>query len=188
MKNWTTALLTLLTIYTFAQQKNTISAIIKSGVYNEIGLSFEHQKDKKIFNLNNSQIFNLTRTELVLFNANIPTISVKGSGFIGEFGYRLFFNKQKFNRWYVQNSVSAGYINFDDTYNYGICRYNYTGTFSFVSIIQPEIGFKACIGRFCVDTAIGYQWNIELKSQGEFNNQIVDNTFIKAGIKVGYMF
>ena len=188
MKILITAIISLITFLIFAQPKNTISALIKSGVYNEFGLSFEQHKEKKIFNLNNSQIFNLTRTQFVLFNTNIPTISVQGSGFIAEFGYKLFFNKQKFNKWYVQNSISSGYVNFDDTFNYDIYKYNFKGVFSFVSIIQPEIGYKINVGRFSIDPAIGWQWNIELKSQGEFNNQIVDNTFIKAGIKVGYQF
>jgi hypothetical protein len=182
------AFFTVLTANTFAQSKNTISGFLNSGISDQIGVSYEMQKEKKILGLNVSQVVNLTKGYIDLYYVDYPELKEFGKGFIGEFGYKVFLNKEKFSRWYIQNSVSAGYIKFNGSFYFRELKYNYDKTFSYFSIFQPDIGYKINIWRFSIDPSIGWQWNIELKSQGNFDNKIIDNTFVKVGLKIGYSF
>jgi hypothetical protein len=182
------ALFLMLSISVLAQRKNTVSGFVNSGLGDQIGLSYELQKKNKFLGFNTSQVINLTQGYIELYYIDYPELKEFGKGFIGEFGYKVFFNKERFDRWYIQNSVSAGYIKFKGSNYFNNQKYDYNSTFSYFSIFQPEIGFKINIWRFSIDPSIGWQWNIELKSPNGFDNKIVDNTFLKVGLKAGYSF
>jgi hypothetical protein len=188
MKKIILALFIMLTVSVFAQRKNTISGFLNSGFGDQIGISYELQKETKFLGLNTSQVINLTKGYIDLYYINYPELREFGSGFIGEFGYKVFFNKDRFSRWYIQNSVSTGYIKFKGSNYFKNEKYDYDSTFSYFSIFQPEIGYRINIWKFSIDPAIGWQWNIELKSQGGLDNKTIDNTFVKVGLKVGYSF
>ncbi len=184
------ALILVLIIFSFsifAQRKHTISGLLNSGLGDQIGLSYELQKETKFFGMNTSQIINLTIGYIDLYYIAFPEIIENGKGIVGQYGYRFYLNKQKTTRWYVQNSVSAGYIVFKGSNVFKNRTYNYDYSFSFISLFQPEVGHKFVLGRFSIDPAIGWQWNIELNKNGSANDA-VDNTFVKVAVKVGYSF
>ena len=160
------------------EDKFTVSLGLRTSEPNLFSITVENKNVNKASGFNTSTIF----------SAGIGSISVSnvfetydGSGFVVEYGSKMFLKKEKWSGWYTQSGIEGGTIKFSDT--------NYTGKYSYFSFFNPDLGFKWQVSKgFSIDPSIGCMWKIEWKGKGDVDNNIYTNFVPKIGLKIGYSF
>ena len=177
--------LALLPLLSFSQTKpkHTISAFAVGSEPGQIGLSYEHMRDKKEMGYNVSSILNLSAGAIILENDLGKDIT--GTGVVVDLGNRTYLKKESWSKFYIDNYLTYGNIKFDEEVAPGI---KYTGTYSYWSIVNPAIGYKYIIGGFSIDPSVGFNWKWEVKGKGDVDNTSIDNFAVKFGLRVGYSF
>lgn len=171
----------------FAQEEvkppATISVSLGAANTQNIGIQLETGKDK-LFNLNSSSIIRLAYGTITKESGNIFIDDFVGKGIVVAFGQRFYFSKEKYNGLYFQNEAEFSSIKFKEN----VDGLKFEGTYSYFSLVSPQIGYKIKLGNFSIDPSIGFQWVIEYKGKGDLDNKNFDNTAFKAGLQVGYSF
>lgn len=160
------------------EDKFTVSLGLRASEPNLFSITLENKNVNKTSGFNTSTIY----------SAGIGSISVSnvfetydGSGFVVEYGTKMFLKKEKWSGWYTQSGIESGTIKFSDT--------NYTGKYSYFSFFNPDLGFKWQVSKgFSIDPSIGCIWKIEWKGKGDVDNNIYTNFVPKIGLKIGYSF
>lgn len=178
----------------FAQEKETVKEEVigqkwtVSGNYNysdpsQFGASIEYKSKHKSSDRNTSTLLNLSGATI---NYDNDFVDIDGDGFVVELGSRTYVEKGKWDGFYGENFISYGNIKFDeDIAGLG----NFDGTYSYWSIINPNIGYKFIIGKgLSIDPSIGANWKWEVRGKGDVDNKYIDNFVFRAGIKIGYNF
>ncbi|MBA9073980.1 hypothetical protein GGR22_002147 [Flavobacterium gossypii] len=163
--------------------KLTLSANFNYSDPMQYGLSLEYKKKHKEGERNSSHLLNISAASL---NYDNDVVDIDGNGFVIELGSRTYVEKGKWDGFYAENFISYGNVKFDeDVAGLG----NFDGTYSYWSIINPNVGYKFMIGKnFSIDPSIGANWKWEVKGKGDVDNKNIDNFVFRAGIKIGYSF
>lgn len=148
----------------------------KVGISYEAAVNSRGNSNKRSFYIDAS--FGATSIDFV----GIP--SIDGNGIVVGIGYRTYWNKEQYKGFYGQGGIESGDIKFDENTPIG----KFEGKYRYISFFNPSIGYKAKLGNFSIDPSIGFQWNIEVKGKGDFDNRYIDNTSLKLGLKIGYTF
>lgn len=164
-----------------SQSQRTISIHGAADFVGKVGLSYEvSTKSKADFKKSIYADFSYGATSIDF--VGIP--SIDGNGFVFGIGTRVYWNKEDYKGFYTHSGIESGDIKFDQYTPIG----RFEGKYRYISFFNPSIGYKAKLGKFSIDPSIGFQWNIEIKGKGDFDNKFVDNTSLKLGLKVGYSF
>jgi hypothetical protein len=151
--------------------KVTLSANFLYSDPSQFGLSMEFKGKAKDSGRNKSGILNVSAGSMEYKN-------ITGSGFVIELGNRVY--DEGWDGFYGENFISYGNIKFNEN--------GQEGTYSYWSIINPNIGYKVNLGaNFSLDPSIGCNWKWEVKGKG-IENKEIDNFVFRAGIKLGYSF
>lgn len=111
--------------------------------------------------------------------------STIGTGFELGYGNRSYLQKGKESKgFYFENFLTYGKIDFDGNY----ITNQISGTYSYWSLFNSNIGYKARAGNFVFEPAIGGQWNWEVKGKGQVDNKNIDNLFFRGSFKIAYTF
>ena len=163
------------------KKERTLSVMDVVSDINSFGLSYESNAGKHwIFkNLKSTDILNVFLTYGVLTNG---FIDIPGNGWGVEVGTRTYLKKEVTKGFYYQNS-----------FNYSNLRFNANGvdgTYSYVSLINPDFGYKVKIAKVVnFELNAGFMWRWEmLKGQGNLDNKMFDNLVPKLGVKLGWIF
>ncbi len=165
------------------KREATVSLNVNLSNPSQFGISGELQILKEKDGRNRSWVFNLSGAAMKIDVGSSPDFT--GTGFVIESGSRTYLKKESWNSWYVENFLSYGSIKFDETIVPGL---QYEGTYSYFSMINPNVGYKINFGQFSLDPSIGFNWKWEFKGQGDVDNKYVDNFVPRVGMKLGYRF
>ena len=183
----------LLPMVTFAQEETskkveakkeaTISLFANASEPAQFGISVELQLEASEKEYNNSSIFQLSfgSMEIEAFR------NFTGTGFVIDSGIRTYWEKDSWSGFYTENLISYGNIKFDEPMVTGVAD-QFIGTYSYLSLINPNLGYKINIGKFSLDPFVGFNWKWEFKGKGDFDNNITDNFVPRVGAKLGYRF
>ena len=164
--------------------ERTLSVSLGAANTQNIGLQVEATSADKIFKLNSSSTVRLTYG-VIYKESGIPfTSDFVGQGIVVAIGKKLYFNREKWSGFYIQNEAEFASIKFKEN----IDGYQFEGTYSYISLISPTVGYKIRMGNFSIDPMVGFQWVIEKKGKGVVDNKEFDNTAFKAGLQIGYTF
>lgn len=148
----------------------------------QFGLSLEYKNKKQEHERNTSKILNLSGAKMD-YESNL--VDIDGDGFVIELGSRTYIEKGKWDGFYGENFISYGSVKFEE--NLGALG-NFDGTYSYWSIINPNVGYRLMAGPVSFDASIGANWKWEVRGKGDIDNKNVDNFVFRAGIKIGYTF
>jgi hypothetical protein len=148
----------------------------------QFGLSLEYKNKKQEHERNTSKILNLSGAKMN-YDSNI--VDIDGDGFVIELGSRTYIEKGKWDGFYGENFISYGNVKFDENLG-GLGEFD--GTYSYWSIINPNVGYRLMAGPVSFDASVGANWKWEVKGKGDIDNKYVDNFVFRAGIKIGYTF
>lgn len=178
----------------FAQEKETVKDSVPthrftlsgSSIFSDpsqAGLNIEYKSKHKSNGRNTSSVLNLS---VGIMNFDNDLADIDGNGFVIELGNRTYIEKGKWDGFYGENFISYGNVKFDETVA-GVGKFE--GTYSYWSIINPNVGYKFMIGKnVSIDPFIGANWKWEVKGKGDVDNKYVDNFVFRAGLKIGYTF
>ncbi len=126
-------------------------------------------------------------------NTRIGDIS--GNGFVIEVGARMYHEKNgRKTGLFAENLLAYGSIEFDknntsDPYDPNVTNNPFKGTYSYVSVFNPNAGYKFIRSKsFVFEASIGANWKWELDAKGEVDNADFFNVLFRVGAKVGYRF
>lgn len=161
------------------EEKGTITLLSSASHGSNLQVGFELPIEKgRVFGLKYSTIIQLG------YSQNTKTLpglyDIQGNAFIGSYGVKLYLNKNKVWGWNIQNSIEAATYKYDDP--------NYSGKYSYVSLVNPEIGYKVKMKNFVLEPQLGFSWAYELDDKGDVNNDDFDDVMPKLGLRAGYMF
>lgn len=160
------------------EQKRTISVGFRLSEPDLLAVTLEVKQSEKTFGLNTSNVYVIGIGMVSVTNGYEI---VKGSGFVFEFGSKLFLKKESWKGFYFENAVAGGSVNFSAS--------NYSGKYSYFSFFNPDLGFKWQVSKgFSIDPSVGCMWKIEFKGTGDVDNKIYTNFVPKIGLKIGYSF
>jgi hypothetical protein len=114
-------------------------------------------------------------------------VQFTGAGFVLDLGGRTYWKKGSTNGIYTENFWSYGNIKFDEPQILPL-QSKFNGTYSYFSMINPNLGYKINVGNFSLDPSLGFNWKWEFKGKGDFDNNLTDNFVFRVGAKVGYRF
>ncbi len=165
--------------------KVTISAF---GIISEpaqAGISFEREvKSTRFDGALHSFLVNIGAGFMSYNNTAIGDVS--GEGFVIEAGARIYHDKNgRKSGLFAENLLSYGNIKFDEKNGDG----NFKGTYSYVSLLNPNAGYKFIRSNsFVFEASIGANWKWELDPTGVVDNADFFNVLFRIGAKVGYRF
>lgn len=203
MKRITLLLSTLFAVcFANAQEENPkIDALyleLSGSVGGNIGLTYEYTKkdggNSALFpSLKESLIIKAHYSVSTLESNNIYVKDVDGKGWGAEIGSRMYFNKNDYKGFYFGNYITGGTIEFDENNIYDTSVFGgdgkFYGTYRYISLFSPEIGFKFLIANtVAINLHVGTSWLIEFKGKGDVDNKSFDNWVPRAGIAIGYNF
>ncbi|MEZ0006654.1 hypothetical protein ABH942_002031 [Flavobacterium sp. 28YEA47A] len=167
------------------EPKLTLSFYSISSDPAQFGLSAEYKSKHLSGNRNSSYLLNISAAALD-YNNNIANFN--GFGVVVDLGSRTYVKKGKWNGFYAENFISYGNLEFSSFFGESGTTY-FEGTYSYWSIINPNVGYKFMIGEnFCIDPSIGANWKWEVKGKGDIDNKNINNLVIRAGVKIGFIF
>lgn len=167
----------------FSQEKETLSIHLDADFVGKLGFTYEIPLPAKD-SINNKSFYVAASFSAATLETVLGYPDIDGTGTTAEIGFRTYWSKKKYNGWYNQGGLEYGSIKFDQN----IMGERFNGKYRYISFFNPSIGYKAKLGKFSIDPSVGFQWNIEIKGKGDFDNNYVDNTSLKLGLKVGYSF
>lgn len=183
----------ILPIVTFAQEESatkveakkerTLSLFTNASQPAQLGISFEEQFEPSENGYNSSSIFQLSIGTMTVDNFDTFT----GIGFIADSGFRAYLKKASWSGFYAENFFTYGRIKFDTPMIIGL-QDQFIGTYTYMSLINPNLGYKINLGKFSIDPSIGFNWKWEFKGKGDFQNSLADNFVPRIGVKAGYRF
>ena len=111
---------------------------------------------------------------------------IEGEGFVIQVGARMYHDKNgRKTGLFAENLLEYGNLKFDKKNSGG----DFTGTYSYVSLFNPNAGYKFIRSKsFVFEASIGANWKWELDAKGEVNNADFFNVLFRVGAKVGYRF
>lgn len=166
----------------------TVSAFGAFPEMNQLGVSIEFLGAKK-------ETTSTVHKNITLFESNIFQVAYgmmnyevegedsDGHGFTIDLGSRHYWGAEN-NGFYTSSFLSYGNIKFEETFVGG----KVDGTYSYISLLNPEIGYKINMGNFSIDPFAGIMWKIEIKGKGFIDNRHVDEWTPRVGIRAGYQF
>jgi hypothetical protein len=183
----------LLPTMIFAQQENdstkvanfekfTLSVALSVSEPATFGLSVE-RFDKIEKGFNSCLIANISFGAMTVNTFD----EVTGTGFVIDSGKRQYLKKGKVDGFYSENFLTYGRIKFDQEMIAGV-QDQFVGTYSYWSLINPNIGYKLNAGKFSIDGFAGFNWKWEVRGKGDFDNNLTENFVARVGIKAGYRF
>jgi len=165
--------------------KVTISAF---GIVSEpaqVGISFEREVKSTRFDGGlHSFLVNVGAGFMSYNNTRIGDIS--GEGVVVEVGARIYHDKKgRKTGLFAENLLSYGNVKFNEANSDG----DFKGTYSYVSLINPNAGYKFIRSKsFVFEASIGANWKWELDPSGDVDNADFFNVLFRVGAKVGYRF
>jgi hypothetical protein len=163
-------------------EKYTLSANLNVSEPVTFGLSFERY-DKPEKGFNSSWILNVSFGAMTVD----PFQEITGTGFVIDSGRRNYLQKGKTFGFYTENFLTYGRIKFDQKM-LPLIQDQFIGTYSYWSLINPNIGYKLNVGKFSIDGFAGFNWKWEVKGKGDFDNNLTENFVTRVGLKAGYRF
>ena len=162
----------------------TLSVELAASLGGNIGLSYEDSpKQNKYFK-------GLTTTKVAriyYIGDNLESDSafiddIPGNGIGISLGQRNYFNETA-KGFYFGGNFGTESIKYKES------KYNFEGTYTYITLFSPEIGYKFLIAKkIAVNFHAGTSWLIEYKGKGDIDNKDFDNWIFRAGLSVGYAF
>ena len=162
------------------EARTTVSAFVLASEPGQYGISFEDEKEGGM----QSGLFNLAYGSMTYKNTVLGDLT--GNGFVIELGARRYHRKRGVKTGlYAENFISYGAIKFDES----TPTEKFEGTYSYWSLINPNIGYKLIISdHFVIEPSVGANWKWEVRGKGDVDNKDFFNIVLRAGVKVGYRF
>lgn len=144
------------------------------------------QMESELTKIENSSLFfkiNAFNYYMTYVNNTVKK-DITGETFGLAFGSRTYTSKTKNLRgFYYAGGIKYQQTKFKDNL--------YSGRYSYLSFLTPEIGYKFGIGkqkRFSIELNTGVEWVIEIAGGGDVDNKDFDNWKWGLGLSVGYSF
>jgi hypothetical protein len=166
-----------------AKKEVTVSLFLNASEPAQFGVSVEREWERSEKGFHVSSIYQISfgTMEVEAFR------NFTGIGFVIDLGTRRYWKKESLNGFYYENFLSYGNIKFDEPMVTGVAD-QFIGTYSYLSLINPNLGYKINLGKFSLDPFVGFNWKWEFKGKGDFDNNITDNFVPRVGAKLGYRF